>query len=52
VEEDKHQRKDKAERERKNRKEVGMKFPKDLCANLENYRDLSVKCKFLINLKP
>jgi hypothetical protein len=26
--------------------------PKDLCANLENCRDLSVKYKFHINLKP
>jgi hypothetical protein len=27
-------------------------FPKDLCINLENCRDLSVKYKFSINLKP
>jgi hypothetical protein len=26
--------------------------PKDLCVNLENCRDLSVKHKFHINLKP
>jgi hypothetical protein len=26
--------------------------PKDLCAILENYRDLSVKHSFLIKLKP
>jgi hypothetical protein len=46
-------RPDKARTERgKTEEEGGMKFPKDLCANLENYRDLSVKHKFLINLKP
>jgi hypothetical protein len=33
-------------------REEGMEFPKDLCANSENYRDLSVKHKFHINLKP
>jgi hypothetical protein len=44
-------RKRKGARKKKNREgEKG--FPKDLCANLENCRDLSVKHKFLINLKP
>jgi hypothetical protein len=37
---------------RRNRGEGGMDFPKDLCANLENLRDLSVKHKFHMNLKP
>jgi hypothetical protein len=40
------------QRERKNREEREIGLPKDLCANLENYRDLFVKHKFLINLKP
>jgi hypothetical protein len=39
-------------REKRNRGEREKGLPKDLCANLENYRDLSVKYKFLINLKP
>jgi hypothetical protein len=39
-------------RERKNRGGREIEFPKDLCVNLENYRDLSVKYKFHINLKP
>jgi hypothetical protein len=39
------------ERERKNREGREIEFPKDLCANLENCRDLSVKHKFLINLE-
>jgi hypothetical protein len=34
------------ERERKNREERGMDFPKDLCAKLENHRDLSVNSNF------
>jgi hypothetical protein len=38
--------------EEEQREEGGMDFPKDLFANLENCRDLSVKHKFLINLKP
>jgi hypothetical protein len=37
---------------RESREEGQMEFPKGLCANLENCRDLSVKHKFLINLKP
>jgi hypothetical protein len=39
-------------RDKKNREEGEKGFPKDLCANLENCRDLSVMYKFLINLKP
>jgi hypothetical protein len=39
-------------REKRNRGEREKRLLKDLCANLENYRDLSVKHKFLINLKP
>jgi hypothetical protein len=38
--------------ERKNRGGREIELPKDLCVNLENCRDLSVKHKFLINLKP
>jgi hypothetical protein len=37
--------------EKKNIGERGMEFPKDLCAILENCRDLSVKHKFPITLK-
>jgi hypothetical protein len=37
---------------RKNREEGQMEFPKGLCAISENCRDLSVKYKFHINLKP
>jgi hypothetical protein len=33
-------------------REEGMEFPKDLCAISENYKGLSVKHNFLINLKP
>jgi hypothetical protein len=40
------------QRERKNRGGREIELPKDLCANLENYRDLSIKHKFHINLKP
>jgi hypothetical protein len=40
------------ERGRKNRGEREIRFPKDLCINLENCRDLSIKHKFPINLKP
>jgi hypothetical protein len=36
---------------RKNR-EGQMEFHKDLCAISKNFRDLSVKYKFHINLKP
>jgi hypothetical protein len=43
---------DKAERERKNRGEREKELPKDLCVILENCRDLFVKHKFHINLKP
>jgi hypothetical protein len=43
-------RKDTRERENRGGREIG--FPKDLCANLENCKDLCVKPKFLINLKP
>jgi hypothetical protein len=43
---------DKRERERKNREEREMGFPKDLCVNLENCRDLFVKHKFPVTLKP
>jgi hypothetical protein len=39
-------------REKRNRGEREKRLPKDLCAILENCRDLSVKHKFLINLKP
>jgi hypothetical protein len=39
-------------RERKNRGGRELGFPKDLCVILENCRDLSVKHKFHINLKP
>jgi hypothetical protein len=39
-------------REKKNRGEGEKGFPKDLCINLGNCRDLSVKHKFHINLKP
>jgi hypothetical protein len=46
------QEKRKGARIRKNREEGQMEFPKDLCAISENYRDLSVKHNFLINLKP
>jgi hypothetical protein len=35
-----------------NRGEGELELPKDLCAILENYRDLSIKHNFLINLKP
>jgi hypothetical protein len=35
-------------RERKNRGEGEKGFPKDLCVNLENCRDLSVKHNFLL----
>jgi hypothetical protein len=38
--------------ESKNRGGREIEVPKDLCANSENCRDLSVKHKFLINLKP
>jgi hypothetical protein len=48
----KRQGEDKVEREKKNRGEWEIGFPKDLCVNLENYRDLSVKSNFSINLKP
>jgi hypothetical protein len=40
------------QRERKNRGEREMELPKDLCANSENYKGLSVKHKFSIDLKP
>jgi hypothetical protein len=40
------------QREGKNKGEGEKGFPKDLCANLENCRVLSVKHKFHINLKP
>jgi hypothetical protein len=40
------------QREKKNREEREIGFPKDLCVNLENCRDLSVKSNFSINLKP
>jgi hypothetical protein len=39
------------QRERKNRGRREIGFPKDLCVNSENCRDLSVKHKFRINLK-
>jgi hypothetical protein len=39
-------------REKRNRGEREKRLPKDLCAILENCRDLSVKHKFHINLKP
>jgi hypothetical protein len=43
----------KGSREKKNREEKEKwNSPKDLCANLENCRDLSIKHKFHINLKP
>jgi hypothetical protein len=43
----------KGAREKKNREEKEeWNSPKDLCTNLENCRDLSVKHKFHINLKP
>jgi hypothetical protein len=45
-------RKRRGAREKRNRGEREKRLPKDLCVNLENYRDLSVKYKFLINLKP
>jgi hypothetical protein len=38
-------------REKRNRGEGEKGFPKDLCTNLENCRDFSVKHQFLINLK-
>jgi hypothetical protein len=41
----------KPNRRRTEREEGEIGFPKDLCANLENCSDLSVKHKFLINLK-
>jgi hypothetical protein len=37
---------------RRNRGERGIEFLQGLMRNLENYRDLSVKHKFHINLKP
>jgi hypothetical protein len=40
------------QRERKNRGGREKELPKDLCVNSENCRDLSVKHKLLINLKP
>jgi hypothetical protein len=42
----------KPNRRRTEREEGEIGFPKDLCANLENCRDLSIKYKFHINLKP
>jgi hypothetical protein len=42
---------DRAEGEKKNRGGREKELPKDLCANSENYRDLFVNYKFLINLK-
>jgi hypothetical protein len=45
-------RKRKGARKKKNRGEGEKRFPKDLCTILENCRDLSVKHKFSINLKP
>jgi hypothetical protein len=39
-------------REKRNRGEREKRLPKDLCVNLEKYKDLSVKHKFYINLKP
>jgi hypothetical protein len=42
----------KPNRRRTEREEGELGFPKDLCVNLENCRDLSVKHKFHINLKP
>jgi hypothetical protein len=38
--------------EKRNRGEREKRLPQDLCINLENYRDLSVKHNFPINLKP
>jgi hypothetical protein len=35
-----------------NRGEREKRFPKDLCANSENYSDFMVKYKFHVNLKP
>jgi hypothetical protein len=40
------------ERERKNREGREIELPNNLCAILENCRDLSVKHEFHINLKP
>jgi hypothetical protein len=46
LEQKRCQREDKIERERKNREGREIEFPKDLCANLEKCRDLSVKHNF------
>jgi hypothetical protein len=45
-------KKRKPNRGRTKREEGEIGFPKDLCAILENCRDVSVKHKFSINLKP
>jgi hypothetical protein len=45
-------RKRRGAREKRNRGEREKRLPKDLCVNLENCRDLSIKHKFLITLEP
>jgi hypothetical protein len=50
VGEERDQIKEEQREENGGGREIG--FPKDICTNLENCRDLSVKHKFHINLKP